>query len=182
MKDSISIIESFKKGNISILILSYEMFKKHNIMLNSISALYIMVCDEGHRLKNSKGSISLLYITSQIIIIMLYIQIYPGTQTIAALKNCNAKLRLLLSATIIQNDLNELYSCVSFVCPGYLGSLVEFKNNMANAIVKGNEQNANLIDKKNGQIASNKLKKLLSKIMLRRTQEVMDFCIIYFTF
>lgn len=82
---------------------------------------------------------------------------------------------MLLSATIIQNDLNELYSCVSFVLPGCLGSLVEFKNNISNVIVKGNEKNATSIDKKNGQMASNKLKKILSKIMIRRTQEVMNF-------
>lgn len=40
------------------------------------------------------------------------------------LSNCKAHRRIVLSGTPIQNDLNELYSVVSFVAPGYLGKLV----------------------------------------------------------
>lgn len=36
-------------------------------------------------------------------------------------RDCKAKKRIILSGTPIQNDLDELYAVVSFVCPGYLG-------------------------------------------------------------
>ena len=55
----------------------------------------LILCDEGHRLKNSEN------------------------QTYAALNAMDAKMRVLLSGTPIQNDLLEYYSLVRF---GYHGS------------------------------------------------------------
>ena len=49
----------------------------------------LILCDEGHRLKNSEN------------------------QTYAALNAMDAKMRVLLSGTPIQNDLLEYYSLVS---------------------------------------------------------------------
>ena len=62
----------------------------------------LVLCDEGHRLKNSEN------------------------QTYQALMNIKAKRRVLLSGTPIQNDLLEYFSLVSFVNDGLLGRFNKF--------------------------------------------------------
>jgi hypothetical protein len=39
-----------------VLILSYEMFRKHSAALNATPLLDIIICDEAHRLKNVTGT------------------------------------------------------------------------------------------------------------------------------
>jgi DNA repair and recombination RAD54-like protein len=63
----------------------------------------LVLCDEGHRLKNSEN------------------------QTYQALMGLKAKRRVLLSGTPIQNDLLEYFSLVHFVNEGILGTATEFK-------------------------------------------------------
>ena len=66
----------------------------------------LILCDEGHRLKNSEN------------------------QTYAALNAMDAKMRVLLSGTPIQNDLLEYYSLVRFsyhlnvISPNYKPNLI----------------------------------------------------------
>ena len=102
-----------------ILIIGYEMFRTYAEALNTIPSLEVLVCDEGHRLKNAEG-----------------------TKTIQALEKCVATRRLVLTGTPIQNNLEELFAVVNFVVPGYLGSLKEFKVNFQDPIVKAKEQEA----------------------------------------
>lgn len=80
------------------------MFRSFAAAFNTVSALEVLVCDEGHRLKNAYG-----------------------TQTSLALSNCCATRRLVLTGTPIQNNLDELYAVVHFTVPGYLGTLKEFQ-------------------------------------------------------
>jgi DNA repair and recombination protein RAD54B len=112
-----------------------------------VPKLDVIICDEGHRLKN-----------------------VGGTKTIAALSQCRAKKRLLLTGTPIQNDLDELFSVVSFVAPGFLGTLPSFKAQFAAPILRGKEPDASEWDQEEGQRASEALRDLLSQVMLRRTQ------------
>ena len=63
----------------------------------------IIVCDEGHKLKNTNAKIS------------------------EAIKSLPCKRKLILSGTPIQNDLEELYNMTDLVNPGLLGSLSKFK-------------------------------------------------------
>lgn len=49
----------------------------------------------------------------------------------------NAKRRVLLSGTPIQNDLLEYFSLIHFVNEGLLGSASEFKRKFENYILKG---------------------------------------------
>jgi len=67
-------------------------------LLNNVSLFHLLICDEGHRLKN-----------------------IDGTKTIQALKDCKSTMRIVLTGTPIQNDLEELYALVDFVSPGILG-------------------------------------------------------------
>lgn len=72
-KDTIS---DFVKGNVfPVLIISYELVQKHYESLLSIPEVLI-VCDEGHRLKNSSGN-----------------------KTIHALASLRSRKRILLTGT-----------------------------------------------------------------------------------
>lgn len=80
-----------------ILIISYESFRIYSEILNN-SEVGLVLCDEGHRLKNCEN---------------LTYQSLMGLQT---------SRRILISGTPIQNDLTEYYSLIHFVNPGMLGA------------------------------------------------------------
>lgn len=80
-----------------ILIISYETFRLHAHVLHQ-DEVGLVLCDEGHRLKNSEN------------------------QTYQSLMGLRAKRRVLLSGTPIQNDLLEYFSLVHFVNQGLLGT------------------------------------------------------------
>ncbi len=81
--------------------------------------LDVILCDEGHRLKNVQG-----------------------TKTSTPLNHCIATLRIVLTGTPIQNNLEELFAVVDFVAPGHLGSLREFKAEFSDPIMEGREVSA----------------------------------------
>jgi SNF2 family DNA or RNA helicase len=87
-----------------LLVIGYEMFRSYSEAFNSINSLELLICDEGHRLKNCMG-----------------------TKTSVALSNCCAMKRIVLTGTPVQNNLEELFSVVQFVTPGYLGTVQEFQ-------------------------------------------------------
>ena len=97
-----------------LLVISYELFRNHAEALNRVGTLDVIICDEGHRLKNALG-----------------------TKTTLALGNCIAQRRLVLTGTPVQNNLDELYSVVQFAVPGLLGTLQEFKTRFGDAIEGG---------------------------------------------
>lgn len=131
-----------------VLIISYETFRLYSHILNG-SEIGLVLCDEGHRLKNCEN------------------------QTYQALMGLQTKRRVLLSGTPIQNDLTEYFSLVHFVNPGMLGTRNEFHRQYENAIIRG--QDANSTDKER-QISAEKLKALLeivNKYMIRRTSALL---------
>lgn len=97
-----------------LLVLSYEMFRIYAPALNTMINLELLICDEGHRIKNALG-----------------------TKTTLALGNCVAMRRLVLTGTPLQNNLEELYAVVHFVAPGYLGTLKEFQQRFVHVISTG---------------------------------------------
>ena len=78
----------------------------------------LVLCDEGHRLKNSEN------------------------QTYQALMGLKARRRVLLSGTPIQNDLLEYFSLVHFVNEGILGTAAEFRKRFENPILRGRDADA----------------------------------------
>ena len=140
-------ISLFTNNNVPVLIISYEMFKKYAKVLNKCEKLNLVICDEGHRLKNSSGN-----------------------QTTTSLNEFRAKMRMVLSGTVIQNDLEELYSVVEFVCPSYLGTLSHFRKNFSNPINAGSQVDSTNLEKARAEKAQALLKEMLGKIMIRRTQ------------
>jgi DNA repair and recombination RAD54-like protein len=81
----------------SLLVISYETLRTHGSVLAS-RPLGLIICDEGHRLKNMQN------------------------QTYQALDALQTKRRIIVSGTPIQNDLTEYYSLLNFVNPSLLGN------------------------------------------------------------
>lgn len=132
-----------------ILIISYETFRLHAKELYN-GEIGLMLCDEGHRLKNMEN------------------------QTYTALNKLNAKRRVLLSGTPIQNDLLEYFSLVNFVNPGLLGTASEFKKKFENPILKGRDADASEKDTLIGKERLTELVSMVEKCMIRRTSDLLS--------
>uniref|UniRef100_A0A8R1HMT7 DNA repair and recombination protein RAD54-like n=1 Tax=Caenorhabditis japonica TaxID=281687 RepID=A0A8R1HMT7_CAEJA len=84
------------------LIVSYDMAQRHVEKLRS-QKFDVIVCDEGHKLKNVDGKLR------------------------SALVSLQIPRRLILTGTPMQNDYDEFYSLLDFVCPEEFGTLGEFR-------------------------------------------------------
>ncbi|KJH48017.1 protein, SNF2 family [Dictyocaulus viviparus] len=127
-----------------VLIISYETFRLYAKILHS-SSIGMVICDEGHRLKNSDN---LTY------------------QALSGLQCCR---RVLISGTPIQNDLLEYYSLVNFVNPGLLGSASEFRKRFENPILRGRDGNASEEEQRKGEEITKDMIALVEKCIIRRT-------------
>lgn len=91
-------VKEFAATNLySVVLLSYEMLLR-NIADVSRLRLDIVVCDEAHRLKNANA------------------------KTTLAMMSLQARRRIALTGTPVQNDLQEFFAIVDFCNPGILGS------------------------------------------------------------
>ncbi|XP_075688153.1 DNA repair and recombination protein RAD54-like [Rhinoderma darwinii] len=123
-----------------ILIISYETFRLHAEVLHK-GSVGLVICDEGHRLKNSEN------------------------QTYQSLNQLNTPCRVLISGTPIQNDLLEYFSLVHFVNAGILGTAQEFKKRFEVPILKGRDADAKPADREKGE---EQLKELISVVSSSR--------------
>ena len=92
------------KSIVPVLIISYDLFRMNSTILSKSKNIAMLVVDEGHRLKNTSGSL-----------------------TLSALQSLNCKARLVITGTPVQNNLSEFYTVVNFVNPGILGDLKSFR-------------------------------------------------------
>lgn len=132
-----------------ILIISYETFRLHADVLQK-GDVGLVICDEGHRLKNSEN------------------------QTYHALNGLKSKRRILISGTPIQNDLLEYFSLVHFVNEGILGTAQEFKRKFETPILRGRDADATDADHKNGQAKLEELASLVNRCIIRRTASILS--------
>lgn len=132
----------------NILIISYETFRLHVSVLHK-GSVGLIICDEGHRLKNSEN------------------------QTYQALDNLKVQKRLLLSGTPIQNDLLEYFSLVHFVNRGVLGTAKEFKKNFENPILIGRDADASEAEQQKGKEKLEELLETVNRCIIRRTQTLL---------
>lgn len=122
-----------------VLIVSYNMFRQlangkvpklkkknteelHKYLLDP--GPDIVVCDEGHILKNEKSAIS-----------------------VATNKLATAR-RIVLTGTPLQNNLKEYHCMLSFVKPNLLGTAIEFRNRFVHPIINGQYDDSNDYDVK----------------------------------
>ncbi|VEL07856.1 unnamed protein product [Protopolystoma xenopodis] len=82
----------------------------------------IVVCDEGHLLKNEKSGLS------------------------KAVSQIKTKKRVVMTGTPLQNSLAEYFTMVNFVKPNLLGTAKEFSNRFINPIRNGQHSNSTATD------------------------------------
>lgn len=131
-----------------ILVISYETFRAHAATLNK-APIGMVICDEGHRLKNAEN------------------------QTYNALNQLQASKRILLSGTPIQNDLLEYFSLVHFVNGGILGTAAEFRKRFEIPIARGRDGSATDAEQKLGNEKLTELASIVNKCIIRRTQALL---------
>ena len=104
----------------------------------------MVVCDEGHILKNTKTAIS------------------------AAMNRISTRRRIILTGTPLQNNLSEYFAMVDFVKPKLLGTFNEFKNRFVNPIQNGQHSDSTDRDvrimKKRSFILSDTLKGCMQRL------------------
>ncbi|MFS4415276.1 SNF2-related protein [Maribacter sp. 2307ULW6-5] len=84
----------------------------------------------------------------------------PNSKRYKAVRMLQAKNRLVLTGTPIENNTFDLYAQMTFINPGLLGTLANFKKEYATPIDKD----------KDADIA-NELRRLIAPFLLRRTKE-----------
>lgn len=131
-----------------VLIISYETFRNYATIMNG-SEVGMVLCDEGHRLKNCEN---------------LTYQSLMGLQT---------NRRVLLSGTPIQNDLTEYFSLVHFVNPGLLGTTAEFRKQYENPILRGQNADSTDAERERAQGRMKELITIVNQCLIRRTSALL---------
>ncbi|KAI1293465.1 DNA repair and recombination protein RAD54B [Halotydeus destructor] len=131
------------------LVVSYDTFlQQYEKICNLKNVKFdLMLCDEGHRLKNTK------------------MKLYD------LLNQLNISRRVVLTGTPVQNDLEELYALASFVNPGIFGKYSKFQRCYEKPIMHSMEKHTSSSDAEHGQQQSSELTSILNTFTLRRTNE-----------
>ncbi|KAK9877516.1 hypothetical protein WA026_018624 [Henosepilachna vigintioctopunctata] len=147
-----------------VMIMSYSMFrnlsndtnkKNKKFRDNFIQGLLdpgpdLVICDEGHLLKNEKTSISI------------------------AMNKIKTRRRIVLTGTPLQNNLKEYYCMVQFVKPNLLGTYKEYLNRFVNPITNGQYIDSTQYDINIMRRRSHVLHKLLDGIVQRRDYAILS--------
>jgi DNA repair and recombination RAD54-like protein len=106
--DGLSLIKAFctvkPRQQSEVLIISYDLFRMTSASFENVKKVGLLVVDEGHRLKNTSGSL-----------------------TLTALESLTCDARLCITATPIQNILSDFFNIANFACPDLLGDLATFR-------------------------------------------------------
>uniref|UniRef100_A0A3Q3EDH0 RAD54 homolog B n=1 Tax=Labrus bergylta TaxID=56723 RepID=A0A3Q3EDH0_9LABR len=106
----------------------------------------LIICDEGHRLKNST------------------------IKTSSALCSLSCTRRVILTGTPVQNDLQEFYAIIEFVNPGILGSSTAYRKVYEEPILRSRQPSLRVL----GEERAAELSRLTGMFILRRTQEIIN--------
>jgi superfamily II DNA or RNA helicase len=147
-KSALAAFEYAHETRTSVLVASYDQLKIYIEQICKFKGIDLVICDEGHRLKNAESKTSM------------------------AVNALPAKKRIILSGTPIQNDLEEFHAMVSFVNPGILKDIPVFRTVYIEKILAMREPEAEGEVKAIGRERSLNLSKLTSEFILRRTATV----------
>ncbi|EDO32522.1 predicted protein, partial [Nematostella vectensis] len=109
----------------------------------------LVICDEGHRIKNNQANIS------------------------HALKKIKTRRRVVLTGYPLQNNLVEYWCMVDFVRPNFLGNRHEFSNMFERPIMNGQCCDSTPADMKLMRFRAHVLHSLLEGFVQRRSQSVL---------
>ena len=132
-----------------VLIVSYETLRL-NVDTLANTPIGLLLCDEGHRLKNGES------------------------QTFTALNGLQVDRRVILSGTPIQNDLMEYFSLLNFANPNLLGTRAEFRKQYELPILRGRDAAGSEADQQRGNERLGELLALVNKFIIRRTNDILS--------
>lgn len=135
-------------GEGDVLVISYDQLRKHIQRLSGLRGIELVVCDEGHRLKNAE------------------------VKTTKAIDLLPTRNRIILSGTPIQNDLSEFHAMVNFVNPGVLGNKELFTRVFEEPVLAGRDPEAPESLRSLGRDRAHYLSVMTQKFILRRTQSI----------
>ena len=150
--DVIDAVQSFlhPRSPHSVLIISYDTFRLHSALFSKPDCCDLMICDEAHRLKNSK------------------------TSTYTALDEQSCMRRILLSGTPLQNNLDEFYAMINFTNRRVLGDRKMFRKYYEQPILTGREPMADSEEQEMGMERSAELSAIVNQFVLRRTNTLLS--------
>ena len=119
-----------------IIISSYHTVRQDIEILSAINFFYVIL-DESQHIKN------------------------PTSNIYRSVMRLRSSYRLVLSGTPVENSLTDLWTQLSFVNPGLLGSLTFFRREFARPIEKSFEEEK-----------ENRLRKIIQPFIMRRTKEM----------
>ena len=148
-QDRMALLQRARAGVVRIMVSSYDTFRINIEELGSIDWDFI-IFDEAHKVKNreSLGAKCHTYIRTN--------------------------KRYGLTGTLMQNNFEELWTLVNFMCPNYLGTLEDFRENSVNPIKTGQRHGASLDEVAKGRTAAKLLAKRLQEIVLRRDKSIIS--------
>ena len=161
LKDRLALLKSWHEHG-GVFILSYDMFKNFsNEKISSESSIRdeiekylinpgpdLIVCDEGHVLKNAKTVLS---------------------KSINCVKTLR---RIVLTGSPLQNNLDEYHCMISFIKPNIFGTIDEFRNRFVNPINNGQLYDSTQADVQDMKKRAHVLHKTLSGFVQRMNHNV----------
>ncbi|XP_039535916.1 DNA excision repair protein ERCC-6-like 2 [Pimephales promelas] len=138
-----------QRGRCEIALTTYETLRLCLDEFNSIDWASVIV-DEAHKIKNHRSQIT------------------------QAMKEMRCKVRVGLTGTVLQNNLEELWCVMDWAIPGCLGSLGGFKNRFSDPIEQGQKHTVTKRGLAEGRKAVQELAKKLSHWFLRRTKAIIS--------
>jgi superfamily II DNA/RNA helicase len=134
-----------KKNQLDVMVTSYDTFRWNFKEINAIDWA-CMIFDEVHRIKNKASKLTQLC------------------------RRIRTRRRFGMTGTVMQNSFEELWTLIDFHCPGFLGSLDNFRRQYVNPIKNGHRHDATAAQIARGRIAAKSLAEKLKKVILRRTK------------
>nr|XP_033784078.1 DNA excision repair protein ERCC-6-like 2 isoform X2 [Geotrypetes seraphini] len=138
-----------KQGKYEISLTTYETLRLCLDEFNSIDWSAVIV-DEAHRIKN------------------------PKAQVTQIMKSLKCKVRIGLTGTILQNNMEELWCVMDWAVPGCLGSRSRFKQKFSGPVEYGQRYTATKRELATGRKAMQRLARNMSSLFLRRTKDIIS--------
>ncbi|KAL6056692.1 DNA repair and recombination protein rad54b [Balamuthia mandrillaris] len=134
-----------------LLIISYDQFRinHEDIVTSTADKVDLVICDEGHRLKNS------------------------GAKITKALSSLSTRRRIIITGTPIQNDLDEFFAMVNFCNPGFM-DYRKFKDVFVGPILTGRDSSATPEQKLESESRSKALMERTEQFIIRRTKALLQ--------